>query len=200
MGRLRGSLFYLAGGIQYIDDLGINWRKEAERELRSLGVGVLNPMDKASNYANEDKDTQANLKQLQKKAESAKSQNDFVNMKKYHDEISDIMKAIVSIDLRMVDLASALLVKIDSTKHTAGTYAELTQAYLQRKPVVMFSDRGIYDIPLWWWGHGEPDMFFDSLSKALSYIKEVDRNPNVYHYKQWKMFDYNKIYGENFNV
>lgn len=194
MERLKGSLIYLAGGIQYIPDLGIDWRQKAEKELRGLGIGVLNPMDKATNFANEDTHTQEHLKALKAELKIAKVNNK-ARAEQLCLEIEKIVKAIVRADLRMVDLSTALLVCIDPARHTAGTYAEMTQAFLQRKPVICFCEAGIEEIPIWWWGHGDHKMFFDSLDSAVGYIKHIHADEDVEHLKRWKFFDYDKIFG-----
>jgi nucleoside 2-deoxyribosyltransferase len=191
LSRLKGSTCYVAGGIQYIPDLGVDWRAKAEQELRSIGIGVFNPMDKAIEFANEDKHTQNYLNQLKNKAQSTTIESERVEI---YEEIAKIMRAIVRADLRMVDLSSFLLVCIDPSKHTAGTYAEMTQAFMQRKPVVCFCEQGIESIPLWWWGHGDHRMFFSSLDESLDYIKHIHEDENIEHFKRWKFFDYSKIY------
>lgn len=190
MERLKGSTCYLAGGIQYIPDLGIDWRQKAESTLRDIGVGVFNPMDKAIEFANEDKHTQQHLNNLLKLADETTPEC----RTQYYNEIEKIMRAIVRADLRMVDLSSFLLVQIDPTRHTAGTYAELTQAYLQRKPAILWCDKGVGKIPLWWWGHGDYRLFFNSLDESLDYIKHIHEDENIEHLKRWKFFDYDKIY------
>jgi nucleoside 2-deoxyribosyltransferase len=179
--RLKGHIFYLAGGIQYIPDLGVDWREVAQKELWKMGIGVFNPMDKACNFANEDKDTQTNIKRLLQEGE--------------YEAVSSIMRGIVRADLRMVDLSSAILARIDSSKHTAGTYAELTQAYLQRKPVILYSDDGVASIPSWWFGHGDPPLFFNSLEESLKYIHHINEDENIQHLKRWKFFDFDKVFG-----
>jgi nucleoside 2-deoxyribosyltransferase len=189
--RLKGATCYVAGGIQYIPDLGVDWRTKAELELRKLGVGVFNPMDKAIEFANEDRHTQNHLSNLIKEV---KLSNDEIRKSEIYNEIAQIMRAIVRADLRMVDLCSFLLVCIDPTRHTAGTYAEMTQALLQRKPVICFCEQGIESIPLWWWGHSDPRMFFPSLNGALEYIRHIHQDEIIEHYKRWKFFDYSKIY------
>jgi len=195
MNRLKGSLIYLAGGIEYLPDLGIDWRQKAEFELRKLGIGILNPQDKATNFANEGYNEQANLQNLRKAAKLARKEGKIDLALEIRKEISRIMREIVRADLRMVDLASAILCRIDSTRHTAGTYAELTQAYLQRKPVILYCETGIEDIPLWWWGHGNRSMFFSSLDESIDYIRHIDQDEVIEHHKQWKFFNFDKVFG-----
>lgn len=193
--RLQDHIVYLAGPIQYCADLGINWRQQAEKELRAMGIGVLNPMDKACNFANEDRETQANLKTLLNTARAARLNGELDVVAECEEEIHSIMKAIWRADLRMVDLASALLVRIDPAVHTCGTHDEITRARTQCKPIIIFCDnKDRYDIPLWLYG-GNYKMMFDSLEQSLAYIKKVHENDDVEHFKQWKFFNFDKIFG-----
>ena len=43
MGKLKGSLAYLCGPIDYAADLGIGWRQLIKPKLRELGMYILDP-------------------------------------------------------------------------------------------------------------------------------------------------------------
>jgi nucleoside 2-deoxyribosyltransferase len=181
--RLKWSIFYLAGPIQYASDLGVEWRKKATQFLHSLNIGVINPCDKPTDIAKEDENTQSYLQSLK-------------DNKKY-DEYSSFIKEIVSVDLRFVDKSDAILAYISKDVFSCGTFHETAHAFLQRKPVIIFTDKDISNIPGWMYGHGNWKMFYPSLDEALEYIRHIHQDENVETLNRWKFLNYDKIYGRS---
>ena len=80
MNRLKNSLCYLCGAMDRVQDGGVGWRGNITPKLKELGIGVLNPCDKPSDYALENEETRDilnNLKRAQK-----------------YDELTEYMKPI----------------------------------------------------------------------------------------------------------
>lgn len=193
MNNLKGSRVYIAGPIQYQNDLGKSWRIKITKELQSIGIGVINPLDKPTDH-NEDEDFRQQLKTTEKFGRIYES--DPNDSRLFAEELKHLLKPIVAIDLRFVDVSDFLIAYVHKDIHTAGTYAEITHALLQRKPVILFNESSIYDIPLWWFGHADYKLFFNSLDKAIQYIKDINDGKNVYLPKSWKLINYRKIFGE----
>ena len=57
MNRLKNSLCYLCGAMDRVQDGGVGWRGNITPKLKELGIGVLNPCDKPSDYALENEET-----------------------------------------------------------------------------------------------------------------------------------------------
>jgi nucleoside 2-deoxyribosyltransferase len=193
MNRLKGTKFYLAGGMQYEVGLGKSWRSYAKEHLKRIGIGVIDPIDKPTEACFEDEDTQKRLNEICEKGRRFESLDDWVYIDDCCRQLKEHMKPVVGIDLRFVDISDALLVYINNKVHTAGTYAEITHALLQRKPVIMFTTTSIFDIPRWWFGHADYHLFFNSLNKAIDYICRIDNGQE--EHKSWKFLNYSKIYG-----
>ena len=182
MERLKGSICYLAGPIQFASDWGVGWRLKATKFLHSLGIGVIDPCDKPSDMAKEDEQTQVWLKSLKENYQ--------------YDEYTKFLKEVVSIDLRFVDKSDFLLCYIDKNVYTCGTFHETSHAFIQRKPVVVFTDEDTRDIPGWLFGHTPHKMFYSSLDDALKYIKSINEDEQIDTLNRWKFLDFNKIYGK----
>jgi nucleoside 2-deoxyribosyltransferase len=194
--RLKGSIIYLAGPIQYADDWGVTWRKQATAYLHSLGIGVIDPCDKPSDMAQEDADTQSWLDSLKKNADLMLDSNKPELANRYLDEYSNFLKEVVSVDLRFVDKSDALLVYINKDIYSCGTFHETSHAFLQRKPVVCFTaGKSITNIPGWLYGHGKYSMFYPSLNEALAYVRYIHEDKDIDTQNRWKFLDYDKIYG-----
>ena len=57
MNRLKGMACYLCGPMDRVPDGGVAWREDITPKLKELGVGVLDPCKKPSEYATEDANT-----------------------------------------------------------------------------------------------------------------------------------------------
>jgi nucleoside 2-deoxyribosyltransferase len=170
MGKLKGAKIYLAGGMQYEVEAGKSWRIYARHKLHELGIGVIDPLDNPSYNIKESAEQQKYLNDLVEAGKQAEKINDLTTVQDIKRVLAFHMKPIVGLDLRFVDISDALLVYINSAVHTAGTYAEITHALLQRKPVIMFTSTSIFDIPRWWWGHADPNLFFNSLDNIINLL------------------------------
>jgi|TARA_R110000824_G_scaffold167062_1_gene343846 hypothetical protein len=166
-----------------VSDGGVVWRQEITPRLKELEIGVLDPCDKPSNYATEDDNTRQTI-------ESYKKAEDFGS-------VSNIMKPICAVDLRMVDIAHFLVVNLDIDVHMCGSYHEMFVAIGQKKPVLIRCEGGKQRLPNWMFGVIPHDMVFSSWDKLMGYLHHVDSDNTVKHYNRWRFFDFNKIYEQS---
>jgi hypothetical protein len=186
MNRLRGMTGYLAGPMEFCPNTGKDWREDMSTFIRSLGAGALNPLDKPTDFVVEDRELES--RQMYTLAEVK------------CEEIHQIMKPIVGIDLRMVDEASFVILYIDTDIHTCGSYNEQTHACLQRKPVIVVCKQGKYGVPSWLWGICNHQMFFSDFEEVKEYLEHVAYDKDVKHFNRWRFFDYNKVFGKEVHV
>ena len=194
--RLAGLICYEVGPIDRVDDRGGPWRDEISEFLFSLDVGVINPLKKGLDWGLESEESRQWRADSLLKAETLNSQGHIYDSNKICDSVSDQMKDIVASDLRSVDKSDFIVAYIDLDIHTAGSYSEITHAALQRKPVIICCKQGKYKVPMWLYGLLNHQMFFSTWNEVKSYIQHVAYDEHVEHFKRWRFFDMNKIYGK----
>tara|TARA_R100001132_G_C3269417_1_gene91687 strand:+ start:1798 stop:2316 length:519 start_codon:yes stop_codon:yes gene_type:complete len=165
-----------------VSDGGVKWRQDITPQLKDIGVGVLDPCDKPSNYATEDHNTRQTI-------DSYKEEGDF-------DSISNIMKPICAVDLRMVDIAHFLVVNLDIDVHMCGSYHEMFVALGQKKPVLIRCVGGKEMLPNWMFGVLPHEMVFTNWFQLMDYLYHVNNDEVVEHYNRWRFFDFDKVYGK----
>jgi hypothetical protein len=195
MGKLQGHTTYLAGPMEHVNDNGVSWREEIKPFLFDLGIGVFDPCDKPTDQGLE---TMAEREEYQRVKGLVSLYRYTSECEYYLKKMHEMCKEIVSIDLRLVDLSSFLIMHVNKDVHMCGTYAEFTHARLQRKPVIVKCDQGIEDLSGFIHGLGQYAMFFDSWNGVKDYVAEVDRIGS--DIPSWKFFDYNKVYGKKLFV
>ena len=182
--RLKGHVCYLAGSIDKSNDYGREWRYDISSFLNGLDIGVLNPCDKPiiNKKINEDEDFVEMVQSLKNKG-------------KYL-EVQEIMKEIVRIDLKMVDLCNFMILNVVPEVHMCGSYNEQSLACYQRKPIIVHCESGIHRIPNWLFGICDPDLFFSKWEYVKDYIKHIAYSESVDdNDSKWRFLDYNKIFG-----
>lgn len=180
-GRLKWSITYLCGPIDCAADRGRGWRNDITPILRSMDIGILNPLDKSTIYSSLDEDE-----------DYAAKRRNLIEEKRY-DEVRDLMKKVIRADLAMVDKADFLIAYIDTSIHMCGSYHEIAVAAHQRKPTLIVCRGGKSAIPPWEWGIIPHEFFFSSFDGMLEYLEEVNRSSG--DIKLWRFFDMEKIYG-----
>lgn len=178
MNRLQGMRGYLGGAMEHAEGLGIEWRKNIQNQTENLGVIWLDPTDKPIDIGIEDIENHEARKKLK---------NEF-----RFDEVANTMKVIRCVDLRMVDLADFLIVNLDITVHTAGTYEELFLANRQKKPIILKVKQGKYNCPDWLFATIPHQMIFSTWGEVLGYLEHIAHDPIVEHRKRWYFFDFDK--------
>lgn len=189
MGRLFGQIAYLSGAMDRVHDRGIVWRDEITPRLRDMNIGILNPLDKPMlEEVSEDENFLAKRDALFDNIvnnDTLENRYAFADFMKMH---------VVRPDLGMVDYAHFLIVYIDMDIHLAGTYRELVQAFLQRKPCLIVCKQGVAHVAKWWWGELDPAFFFNNFDEMFEYLEEIDRTTD--QRKFWRFFDLEKVYGK----
>jgi len=181
MNRLKFNRAYLCGSMENSPDTGQDWRIRLQKELEDLQIVWLDPTNKPSVHSIEDENTIGFLNELRNKGS--------------YDIISDIMRPIRNMDLRLVDVSDFLVVHIDNTINSTGTFEELFWANRQKKPIIVHCEQGKKAIGLWFFGTLSHELFFDTWDEVYNYIRLVDSDKaNVDD--RWKFFDF-KLCGKN---
>lgn len=178
--RLKGSMTYMLGPMEFAKDNGANWRIKATEFLKKLDIGCLNPVNKPCEHAPEDEQSKIERKKLK---ESYR-----------FDEFSTIMKEIVSIDLRLCDKCDFGLMYFNRNIFTCGTFVEYAHLNIQRKPVVIWTDDGLENISDWLFGQTNWKLMHSSLDEALEYIRHIHQDEKIDRLNRWKFFNNSKIF------
>ena len=194
--RLSGSIAYLAGPMDRVEDRGVEWRNDIQQFLWNMNIGVLNPCDKPLDWGIENEDSRKWRWDSRSKAETLYTQGHHHESHKICEAVHESMRDIVGSDFRCVDKADFIILYIDLDVHMCGSYNEQTTACLQRKPVVIYCKQGKFHTPDWLWGICQHEMFFSAWQEVKDFIKHMAFDENVKHYKRWRFFDINKIYGK----
>ena len=101
MERLKGLRAYLAGPIDNAKDDGVGWRIEMTKFLEPLGITVFDPCKKPLAYAKY-KEVEEEKKKMMQLKETGR-----------YFELTERMKDIVHVDLRMVDVSDFLIIYLD---------------------------------------------------------------------------------------
>lgn len=181
MNRLRGTACYLAGPMTDLPDIGIGWRKAVTPYLEDLGVVVLDPCDKKIEIG---KEGQRQRQYLQQYRESG----DF-------EAVRQFMKVIRRVDLRMIDLSSFVIVRLDGTP-TMGTYEEIAMAVKEQKPIIVWLDGELTkkNVNPWLFAQVDPKYVFESWADILAYLTEIDQSEEHPSDRRWMLFDFENLY------
>ena len=179
--RLVGSMFYLAGPMDDVEDRGKIWRNHIKSWLWDMGIGVLCPFDKPMMYSENEDDQWHN--------EIA-----FLKFSGRYQLAHDKMRSVAADDYRMVDKADALILYIDKEAHMCGSYHENCMAAYQRKPVIVCCKQGVAEIPNWVFSVCRHEMFFDNWDSVKRYIKHIAFDKNIDSLNRWRFFDHHKIF------
>jgi nucleoside 2-deoxyribosyltransferase len=174
MNRLINQRVYLAGAMDRVADRGNGWRDSITPFLESLGIVVFNPIKKPTTVGMEDL-TVHKLKQQLK-------------LDQNYDELSQIMKTIRSVDLRLVDISDFLIVNLDLDIHPCGTYEEIFWANRQKKPIIIHMVQGKQSAPDWLFGTIPHQMIFSSWEDIKQYLSIVNSQTEIQTFNRWYFF------------
>jgi nucleoside 2-deoxyribosyltransferase len=175
MNRLSNQRVYLAGAMDRVADRGNGWRDNITPFLDSLGVIVFNPIKKPTEVGQEDAQThQYKLK---------------LKQEKNYDELSNVMKVIRSVDLRLVDISDFLIVNLDLDIHPCGTYEEIFWANRQKKPIIVHMVQGKQSAPDWLFGTIPHQMIFSSWENVKNYLLQIHNDSQIETYNRWYFFN-----------
>ena len=180
MNRLKNTICYLCGPMDRVPDGGVGWRKTMTPILKDMGIGVLDPSDKPTTFAQEDSNfrDKINLFKLEKK----------------FDEVKKPMRDIAAVDLRMVDIAHFVVMYMDMDVHMCGSYHEAFVAIQQKKPLLVVCKQGKEHMPNWMFGVMPHEHMFSTWLDLINYISNVNMGYEKKHYNRWRFFDFEKVY------
>lgn len=181
MNRLRGSTCYLAGPMTDLADLGVGWRQAITPELEELGVVVFDPCDKQIEIGQEGQSQRQYLQQY-------RDTGDF-------DAVAKFMKVIRRVDLRCVDLASFVIVRLDGTP-TMGTYEEIATAVSEQKPTLIWLDGTLTKktVNPWLFAQVDPKYIFESWADLLAYLHTINDCDGHPEDRRWMLFKFEEMF------
>lgn len=175
--RLRHQRCYLAGAIDRVPDRGTQWRDYITPFLESLGVEVFNPLKKPTNLGAEDEGIASYKKRLKEKEE--------------YETLSELMRTIRSVDLRMVDVSDFLIVNLDIDTHPCGTLEEIFWANRQKKPILIHMVQGKSSAPDWLFGTIPHQFIFNDWKEVMTYLIDINSNYNSQNtFNRWVFFNH----------
>ena len=176
-GRLNNHRVYLAGPIDHASDDGIGWREELTPYLEKLGLTILDPTNKPTSQCryNEIGDEKEHIQKL-------------VNLKRW-DELREMAKEIVLVDLRMVEVSDFLIAYVDKDVHICGTYDEIFESLRRRKPTLIVHKGGKAEMSMWLRGKMNHNFVFDSFAELYDYLLALHDGTVEPDYTRWVFFD-----------
>ena len=178
MNRLKGMRGYLGGAMEFVGDLGVEWRRMLIEDTKKLGILWLDPTNKPIDIGIEDIENHEARKKLKKE--------------RHWDEVANTMKIIRCVDLRMVDISDFLIINLDIDVHTSGTYEELYLANRQKKPIILHIKQGKESCPDWLFATLPHQMIFSTWFGVLDYLEHINSDPIIEHRKRWYFFTFTK--------
>lgn len=175
MNRLKNNRCYLGGAMEFVPDLGVQWREYIKTAFYDFGIIWLDPCSKPINIGIEDiagKD----LRKFQK------SEGSFDSIAKN--------KIIRHVDLRMVDISDFLIVDLDINVHTCGTYEEIFWANRCKKPIIVKVKQGKNNCPDWLLWTIPHEMIFSSFDEIRDYLLHISHDDVINHHNRWYFFDW----------
>ena len=177
MNRLGNLRCYLAGPIDHADDDGVGWRKDMTVWLQERNVQVLDPCDKP-------------IKDVRyKEIEGEKIQMfELKNTGRYF-ELTQRMKEIVHMDLRMVDVSDFVIVYLDMDARPFGTVHELINSLNQRKPTLVVIEGGRINASNWLFGIMDYNFMFDNFEDLQTFLDQIDSGNTIGDLSRWVFFE-----------
>jgi hypothetical protein len=160
MGLLKSSRAYLSGAMDYAPDHGIGWRRKFIELTKHLEIGIIDPTNKPIPCTSE-------LGPERQTMEILRSQGRW-------DELRSFVKRFRREDLRFCDIADFLVVGIDPTIHTVGTYDEVFTAERQKKPLLCIIEGGKKRLPYWDFAVFRTNEIFESVEECVGYLDGID--------------------------
>ena len=186
--RLKFSKAYLVGPMDRCVDKkqSKQWRIDlSEWLIEKIGVIPLDPYNKPLHSIH--------TREFENEEHVELRKNAIQNLRRQ--SAKDLMKPIVSIDLRMVDHSDFLIAYLDIDSSICGTFDEMFTATDQNKPVIVMCPQGVSKIYDWLWGRLRPELFFDNWDSVKTYLWHIacDANASIDCLDRWKFFDLEKV-------
>jgi nucleoside 2-deoxyribosyltransferase len=176
-GRLNNHRVYLAGPIDNAEDDGTIWRKKITPYLKKMGLTILDPTNKPTSQCkwNEVGDEKEHIQRL-------------VDLERW-DELRNLAKEIVLVDLRMVEVADFMICYLDRDIHQCGTYDELFEALRRRKPTLIVHKGGKKEMSMWLRGKVNHNFVFENFADLYAYLEALHDGTVEPDYTRWVFFD-----------
>lgn len=175
MNRLKNQRVYLAGAMDRVADRGATWRDNITPFLEELGIIVFNPITKPTTTGMEDNDSHIIKSKLKQKER--------------YEELSEMMKVIRRVDLRLVDISDFLIVNLNLEIHPCGTYEEIFTANRCKKPILIHMEQRKNNAPDWLFGTIPHQMIFSQWDDLKSYLIHINQDESIESYRRWQFFD-----------
>lgn len=176
--RLNGARAYLSGAIEDAKDgEDITWRESVTEQLKAIGVKVCNPTKKVVKH-------QRSYDETLEKAGYFKSLRDSGQ----YDRLREEGKIIRNIDLRLVDVCDFIIVRLDETLKTCGTWEEGFLANREKKPVLVWYVQGKNKAPVWLFWTVPHEHIFSSEDELMDYVRAVDSGEA--DHDRWVLYDF----------
>lgn len=172
MNLLNKTKLYQIGPMQYED--GQLWREETSVWLREMGITVLNPYESPFLFAPSEAPNEHQI--LNQKL----SEGDF-------QYVADHMKQIVRFDLACVDRSDILLVYVNPSVHTCGSYHELFLANSLKKPIFIVVEGGKERCPLWLFGVFPERYIYSSFEEVRKMLTDINSGAIVPDSSRWRL-------------
>ncbi len=161
-GKLKDSLCYLIGGIDYCPDAGKSWRKDIIHQcnvVNDLGIKFLDPTNKVEGLTEEVDSEQKYINRLKK-------------LEKW-DELKSFMKKVVRSDHKSIDFSDFIVVYIDVDNHMCGSYFELQSALTEKKPYFIIVKGGKANTPNWLFGILDHQYILPDVKSVVAELKGI---------------------------
>jgi hypothetical protein len=161
--------------MEHVEDNGVDWRQRTKHCLADLGIVWLDPCHKPTDIATENMETRRWL-------QTAREQGDY-------DALARFMRTIRCVDLRLTDIADFLIVHLDASIPTCGTWEEIANANRQKKPIVIHYEQGKENAPLWLFGMVPHQIIFSSWEEVHCYLRHIANDPLIDRLSRWYFFN-----------
>lgn len=166
----------MIGAMDRCPDAGVVWRRRLRKELDGLSIVWLDPTDKPIKMGVEDDESRRRRRKHK--------------MDGNYDLVTEEMKPIRQVDLRMTDICDWAIVNLDLDAYACGTMEELFLANRQRKPIIVHVEQGKKNLPDWLFATIPHQMCFSTWSEVTEYLHHVNSAPEVETYNRWRFFDF----------
>lgn len=186
MNRLRGAACYLCGPMEKTADNGCGWRNGLAPLLKDMGVVVFDPCNKHIEVSDESAETRDAMNRFREQG--------LLNTYR------DWMKGIRRVDLRCIDLASFVIVRLDGTP-TVGTWEEIAMGVSEQKPVLIWLDGSLNKANVNGWLLAQVPLghIFESQQELVNYLRNIDSSVSHPRDRRWILWDFAAMYSEVLN-
>ena len=161
MHKLRNTICYLSGPMEACKDGGVMWRREIIKKFEKVGIDIkcIDPTNKPGGH------------------ETMQEEKDFMDKLRREEkwyEMVNYVKAFVRLDLRYLDLSDFIILAVDKNTHMCGSYHEIVQAQIQKKPRFAIVNGGLKNMPSWLFSIFNPSDVFDNMDDCVQRIADLD--------------------------